>query len=240
MLSLHGPIRELAAALRTLADALDREQASGAVTYAAAVEADAPSPAPGGMTAALADRFVAQLSPAAVDVLALLCHNAPQLTYEDLQAQAQAQLGIGRAQIGGVLTSLAASRKRLPREVDYPIKRDARHRRYRIEPVAAELLLSAVDRARGTAPPRGWSPGRGGVQSFGLKLTWGRPWGWQSPWQSGGWNRTARNRTGRTGDRTRPAAMRLGITSRTGRVSLLIRKVQVRILPGAPTCRSAP
>jgi hypothetical protein len=32
MLSLHGPIRELAAALRTLADALDREQASGAVT----------------------------------------------------------------------------------------------------------------------------------------------------------------------------------------------------------------
>jgi len=47
MLNLHGPIRELAAALRTLADALDRGQASGAVTYAAAVEADAPSPAPG-------------------------------------------------------------------------------------------------------------------------------------------------------------------------------------------------
>ena len=110
------------------------------------------------MTAALADRFVAQLSSAAVDVLALLCHNVPQLTYEDLQAQAQAQLGISRAQIGGVLTSLAAGRKRLPREVDYPIKRDAQHRRYRIEPVAAELLLSAVDRARGTAPPRGWSP----------------------------------------------------------------------------------
>lgn len=156
-LTLHGPISELAAALRTLADALDREQASGAITYAVAVEeADDSSPAPGGMTATLADRFVAQLSPAAVDVLALLCHNAPQLTYEDLQAQAQ--LGIGRAQIGGVLTSLAAGRKRLPREVDYPIKRDAQHRRYRIEPVAAELLLSAVDRARGTAPPRGWSP----------------------------------------------------------------------------------
>jgi hypothetical protein len=110
------------------------------------------------MTAALADRFVAQLSPAAVDVLALLCHNAPQLTYEDLQAHVQAQLGIGRAQIGGVLTSMAAGRKRLPPEVDYPIKRDAQHRRYRIEPVAAELLLSAIDRARGAAPPRGWSP----------------------------------------------------------------------------------
>jgi hypothetical protein len=145
-LSLHGPIGELAAALRTLADALDREQASGAVTYAATVEAGAPGPAPGGMTAALADRFVAQLS-SAVDVLALLCHNAPQLTYEDLQTQAQAQLGISRAQIGGVLTSLAAGRKRLPRDVDYPIKRDAQHRRYRIEPVAAELLLSAIDRA---------------------------------------------------------------------------------------------
>ena len=89
-LTLHGPISELAAALRTLADALDREQATGAVTYAAAVAADELSSGPGRMTAALADRFVAQLSPAAVDVLALLCHNAPQLTYEDLQAQAQA------------------------------------------------------------------------------------------------------------------------------------------------------
>jgi hypothetical protein len=157
-LTLRGPISELAAALRTLADALDREQVSGAVTYAAAVEAEDSSPAPGGMTAAHADRFVAQLSPAAVDVLALLCHNAPQLTYEDLQTQAQAQLGIGRGQIGGVLTSLAAARKRLPREVHYPITRDAQHRRYRIEPVAAELLLSAIDRARGIAPPRGWSP----------------------------------------------------------------------------------
>jgi hypothetical protein len=157
-LSLHGPIGELAAALRTLADALDREQASGAVTYAATVEAGAPGPAPGGMTAALADRFVAQLSSAAVDVLALLCHNAPQLTYEDLQTQAQAQLGISRAQIGGVLTSLAAARKRLPRDVDYPIKRDAQHRRYGIEHLAAELLLSAIDRARGIGPPRGWDP----------------------------------------------------------------------------------
>jgi hypothetical protein len=121
----------------------------------ATVEADAPGPAPGGMTAALADRFVAQLTPAAVEVLALLCHNAPELTYEDLQAQAQAQLGISRAQVGGVLTSLAAGRKRLPRDVDYPIQRDAQHRRYRIEPVAAELLLSAIDRSRGTGPPRG-------------------------------------------------------------------------------------
>jgi hypothetical protein len=157
-INLHGPIRELAAALRTLADALDREQASSAVTYTTTVEADAPSPAPGGMTPALADQFVSQLSSAAVDVLALLCHNAPQLTYEELQAQVRAQLGISRTQIGGVLTSLAAGRKRLPRGVDYPIKRDAQHRRYRIEPAAAELLLSAVDRARGVAPPRGWSP----------------------------------------------------------------------------------
>jgi hypothetical protein len=137
-LTLYGPMGELAAA---------------------------PGPAQGGMTAALADRFVAQLSPSAVDVLALLCHNAPQLTYEDLQSQAQAELGIGRAQIGGVLTSLAAGRKRLPREVDYPIKRDAQHRRYRIEPVAAELLLSAVDRAHGTAPPTGWNPAE--VESSG-------------------------------------------------------------------------
>jgi hypothetical protein len=157
-LTLHGPISELAAALRSLADALDREQASGAVTYGAAVEANESSPTPGGMTAVLADRSVAQLSPAAVDVLELLCHNAPQLTYKDLQAQAQAQLGISRTQIGGVLTSLAAGRKRLPREVDYPIKRDAQHRRYRIEPVAAELLLSAIGRARGTGPPRRWDP----------------------------------------------------------------------------------
>jgi hypothetical protein len=156
-LTLHGPISELTAALRTLAAALDRERAGSAVTYTATVDPDGSGSAPGGMTAALADQFVAQLSPAAVDVLALLCHNAPQLTYEELQAQAQAQLGIGRAQIGGVLTSLAASRKRLPREVDYPITRDARHRRYRLEPVAAELLLAAIDRARGTAPPRRWS-----------------------------------------------------------------------------------
>jgi hypothetical protein len=66
-LTLHGPISELATALRTLADALDPEQANGAVTYAAAVEADESSPVPGGMMAALADRFVAQLSPAAVE-----------------------------------------------------------------------------------------------------------------------------------------------------------------------------
>jgi hypothetical protein len=60
-LTLHDPIGELAAALRTLADALDRGQASGAITYTSTVEADAPDPASGGMTAALADRFVAQL-----------------------------------------------------------------------------------------------------------------------------------------------------------------------------------
>jgi hypothetical protein len=111
-LSLYGPIGELAAALRTLAEILDREQTSGAVTYAAAVEADAPGPVPGGMTAALADRFVAQLTAHAVEVLAVLCRNAPELTYAALQAQ----VDIGRNQLGGVLTSLAAARKRLPLE----------------------------------------------------------------------------------------------------------------------------
>jgi hypothetical protein len=36
------------------------------------------------------------------------------------------------------------------------------------------------------------------------------------------------------GDPTRPAAMFLGITRRTGGVLLLIRRLQVRVLPGAP------
>jgi hypothetical protein len=46
-------------------------------------------------------------------------------------------------------TDLAGrARKRLPRDVDYPIERDKDLRRYRIEPVAAELLLAAVERAR--------------------------------------------------------------------------------------------
>jgi hypothetical protein len=147
-LTLHGPIGELAAALRTLADALDHEQATSTVTYSAAVEPHARGPAPGGMTAVLADRFVAQLTPAAVDVLVVLCRNAPELTYEALQAEVQAQLGISRERLGGVLTSLAAARKRLPLDVDYPIQRDRDLRRYRIEPVAAELFLGAVERAR--------------------------------------------------------------------------------------------
>jgi hypothetical protein len=147
-LTLHGPIGELAAALRTLADALDREQATSTVTYTATVEPHARGPAPGGMTAILADRFVAQLTPAAVEVLVVLCRNAPELTYEALQAEIQAQLGIGRDRLGGVLTSLAAARKRLPLDVDYPIERDRELRRYRIEPVGAELLLGAVERAR--------------------------------------------------------------------------------------------
>jgi hypothetical protein len=147
-LTLHGPIGELAAALRTLADALDREQATSTVTYTATVAPQARGPAPGGMTASLADRFVAQLTPAAVEVLAVLCRHAPEVTYEELQADVQAQLGISRARLGGVLTSLAGARKRLPRDVDYPIERDKDLRRYLIEPVAAELLLGAVERAR--------------------------------------------------------------------------------------------
>jgi hypothetical protein len=65
-----------------------------------------------------------------------------------VQAAVQAQLGISRDRLGGVLTSLAGARKRVPRDVDYPIRRDRDLRRYRIEPVAAELLLAAVERAR--------------------------------------------------------------------------------------------
>ena len=94
-LTLHGPISELAAALRTLADASTASRS--AVLSLTPLLSKPTTPAPGGMTAALTDQFVAQLNPAAVDVLALLCHNAPHLTYEDLQAQAQAQLGVGRA-----------------------------------------------------------------------------------------------------------------------------------------------
>jgi hypothetical protein len=88
----------------------------------------------------------------------VLCRNAPELAYEDLQAQAHAHVGIGRDPVGGVLTSLAAASKRLPLEVDYPIDRDAVSRRYRIEPVAAGLLLAAVDRAHAVRPPTGGSP----------------------------------------------------------------------------------
>ena len=157
--TLHGPIGELAAALRTLADALDQEQATSTVTYSATVEPQARGPAPGGMTASLADRFVAQLTPAAVEVLAVLCRHAPEVTYEEFQAEVQAQLGISRDRLGGVLTSLAGARKRLPRDVDYPIERDRDLRRYRIEPVAAELLLAAVERARAA----GLVGGRGSV-----------------------------------------------------------------------------
>jgi hypothetical protein len=40
-------------------------------------------------------------------------------------------------------------------DVDYPIERDLEARRYRIEPVAAELLLAAVDRARIATPLTG-------------------------------------------------------------------------------------
>ena len=78
----------------------------------------------------------------------ILCRHAPEVTYEALQADVQAHLGISRDRLGGVLTSLAGARKRLPRDVDYPIERDKDLRRYRIEPVAAELLLAAVERAR--------------------------------------------------------------------------------------------
>jgi hypothetical protein len=46
------------------------------------------------------------------------------ITSSELGGPASAsQIGISRAQIGGVLTSLTAA----AREVDYPIKRDAQH-----------------------------------------------------------------------------------------------------------------
>jgi hypothetical protein len=76
---------ELAAALRTLADAVDQEQVTSTVTYTARAEPQARGPAPGRMTAVLADRFVAQLTPAAVEVLVILCRHAPELTSEALQ-----------------------------------------------------------------------------------------------------------------------------------------------------------
>jgi hypothetical protein len=108
-LTLHGPIGELAAALRTLADALDQKQTTSTVTYAATLDPQARGPAPGGMTASLADRFVAQLTPAAVEVLAVVCRHSPEVTYEALQAHVQAHLGISRDRLGGVLTSLAGA-----------------------------------------------------------------------------------------------------------------------------------
>ena len=155
-LTLHGPIGELAAAL-------DHEQATSTVTYTATVEPHARGPAPGGMTAMLANRFVAQLTPAAVGVVELLCRNAPELTYEALQAEVRARLGISRAQLGGVLTSLAAARKRLPFDVDSPIERDSELRRYRIEPVGAELLWvrSTALAAPGCSPTPPDSAGNG-------------------------------------------------------------------------------
>src|SRR4029450_12716987 len=61
---------------------------------------------------------------------------------------------------------------------------------------------------------------------------------WQSIWQSGSRHTAGRDATGWTVEATRPAAMRHGSSRRTGRVLLLIRKVQVRVLPGAQNRRS--
>lgn len=55
---------------------------------------------------------------------------------------------------------------------------------------------------------------------------------WQSVWQSGRCHLAGRELTGRTADLTRPAAMLRGGTRQTGRVSLLIRSLQVRVPPG--------
>jgi hypothetical protein len=72
-----------------------------------------------------------------------------------------------------VLTSLAGAPNRLPRDVDDPIERDKVLRRNRIEPVAAELLLGAVERActagvvagRGPAGALACRPDRRGTSS---------------------------------------------------------------------------
>jgi hypothetical protein len=82
-----------------------------------------------------------------------------------------------------------------------------------------------------------WFDGSGTCQAWSFSAT-GRP-RWQSIWQSGRCNSAGRDTTGWTGDRTRPAPMLRGITSRTGRGSLLIRRLQVRVLPGAQNRRSA-
>jgi hypothetical protein len=57
---------------------------------------------------------------------------------------------------------------------------------------------------------------------------------WQSRWQSGCCYGADHDATGRTMDPTQPAVMFQGSTGRTGRVLLLIRRLQVRVLPGAP------
>src|SRR5215207_3749986 len=69
--------------------------------------------------------------------------------------------------------------------------------------------------------------------------TWFERCDWQSLWQSNRRDRAGRDATRRTAGSTRPAAMLPGSTSRTGRGLLLIRKVQVRVLPGAQMLRSA-
>jgi len=103
---------------------------------------------------------------------------------------------------------------------------------HRIEPVTAELLLAAVVRARATASPRRW--GRPiGVQWVRSDVGRRRWCNWQSRWQSDDCHHADRYATRQTADSTRPAAMRPGSTSRTARVLLLIREVQVRALPGA-------
>jgi hypothetical protein len=133
-LILHGPIGELAAALRILADALDQGKRP------------APSPAPPRLTsgpwvgAGRDDRQPGRpvRGPAHSSRRRGLgdpVPSAPQVSYEALQADVQAQLGISCDRLGGVLASLIGARKRLPRDVGYPIERDTDLRHDRIEPV---------------------------------------------------------------------------------------------------------
>ena len=57
---------------------------------------------------------------------------------------------------------------------------------------------------------------------------------WQFHWPSGRCNSPGRDATRWTADPTHPAAMVQGCTSQTGPALLLIRRLQVRVLPGAP------
>jgi len=123
----------------------------------------------GETTAALADRFIAELS--LLPSTSWRCSaTTPRTDLRGPAGTGPGQLGISRVQIGGVLTSPRRAAWGRP-EVDYPIKRDAQGRRNG-EPVAAKVLLSAVDRARRTAPPR-MKPVDVGVQRFDLTFC---PW----------------------------------------------------------------
>ena len=161
-LALHGPIGELASALRTLADALDQEQATSTVTYTHGCTSGAWA------SAGWDDRQPRRpvRGPAHSSRRRGPGGPVPSCARGDLRgapAEVQAQLGISRARLGGVLTSLAGARKRLPRDVDYPIDRDKDLRRYLIEGVRDACVMRGLGVASGQGKParrrRGRHPG---------------------------------------------------------------------------------